>query len=155
MNSPRLASTLVSGLFASALAICMVASQPAIAQDNTIVAKADIPFAFQAGSQVMPAGTYIITSQSDHVLLLRGPNQKAEEFVMVETEYALHAPKDSVIVFDHRADQYFLRHIWTANNNTGLECPKGKAERRLEVASAKTPMPSDTVTLALNTAPRR
>lgn len=154
MKSLRFASTLISGLFASTLAIGMVAStQTAFAQDEVLVAKAQIPFAFQAGSKVMPAGTYSITSESDHLLLLRETTQNATEFVLVHDAYTTHPRSNSVIAFDRRGDKYFLRQIWIANNNTGMECPKVRAEKQLEVA--KTSVPSDTITLALNTSPQR
>ena len=154
MKSLRFASTLISGLVASTLAIGMVAStQTAFAQGDTLVAKAQIPFAFQAGSQVMPAGTYSITSESDHVLLLRESTQKAAEFVLVHAAYTNHTPAKSVITFDRRGDKYFLRQIWTEGHNNGMECPKVRAEKQLEIA--KTSVPSDTITLALNTSPQR
>ncbi|WP_263366528.1 hypothetical protein [Edaphobacter bradus] len=150
MKSPRLVSTLVSGLFASALAIGMVAStQTAFAQENVLQAK--IPFAFQAGSKVMPAGTYRITIQSNHLLILRESTQKTSDVVLFQDDYSLRTPQKSVIAFDRRGDKYFLRHIWTENNNNSIECPKPRAEKRLEVALARTSQ--GTVTMALNTAP--
>ena len=153
MTSLRSISQLVSGLFASALAIGMVAAaQPVLAQDIQLVAKAQIPFAFQAGSQVMPAGTYNISAH-DHVLLLRESHSKAQEFLMVESAYATHTPKTSTIVFDRRGDKYFLRNVWTANNDNGVECPKPRAEKEIELAQKDAPR--GTVTLALNTSPQR
>lgn len=154
MKSLRFASTLISGLFASTLAIGMVAStQTAFAQGDAIVAKAQIPFAFQAGSTVMPAGTYTVTSESDHLLLLRETTNNTSDFVLVHGAYTNHTPTKSVISFDRRGDKYFLRQIWIAGNNSGMECPKARAEKQLEVA--KTSVPSDTITLALNTTPQR
>jgi hypothetical protein len=154
MTSLRNIAHLVSGLFASALAIGMVASaQPALAQETQHVAQAKIPFAFQAGSQVMPAGTYNISMQHDHVLQLRESHSKAEEFLMVESAYTIHAPKQSTIVFDRRGDKYFLRQVWTANNDSGVECPKPRAEKEIELAEKDAAQ--STVTLALNTSPKR
>jgi hypothetical protein len=154
MTSLRNFAHLVSGLFASALAIGMVASaQPALAQNTQLVARANIPFAFQAGSKVMPAGTYDISKQHDHVLILRESHAKAAEFLMVQDTYATHTPKQSAIVFDRRGDKYFLRQVWTANNGSGVECPKPRAEKELEIAQKDAPQ--STVTLALNTSPKR
>ena len=154
MTSLRNIANLVSGLFASALAIGMVASaQPALAQDIQLIAKTRIPFAFQAGSQVMPAGTYDISMQGDHVLLVRESHSKASDFLMVESASAAHTPKTSTIVFDRLGDKYFLRSVWTANNGTGVECPKPRAEKELEIAQKDAPVA--TVTLALNTSPKR
>src|SRR5215471_16439291 len=117
MKSLRTISNLISGLFASALAIGMVASAPpAWAQETQLVARAEIPFAFQAGSKVMPAGSYDISMSHTHVLLLRESHSKASEFLMVEDASTRHAPKASTIVFDRLGDKYFLRSVWTANS---------------------------------------
>ena len=154
MKSPRFNSTLVSTLLASVLAIGMAAStQPALAQDEVLASHAKIPFAFQAGSKTMPAGTYVIKAMSDHVLLLRETNQNAAEFVMVHAAYTLKTPSQSTIVFDHRGNKYFLRRIWLADRNSGIETQKSREEKRLEVASADPA--ADTVTLALNAPPQR
>jgi len=154
MKSLRSISHFVSGLVASALAIGMVASaQPALAQDTQLVARAKIPFAFQAGSQVMPAGTYNISTADGHILMLRDLNSKAAEFLMVEDASTTHTPKKSAVVFDRVGDKYFLRQVWTANSNSGVECPKPRAEKELEIAQKDAPR--GTVTLALNTSPQR
>jgi hypothetical protein len=48
-------------------------------------------------------------------------------------------------LFTHYGDRYFLRGIWVAGNSNIL-CGISKAERRLQVADAKTPA---TVELAM------
>ena len=61
MKSLRISSIFGSSLLASALAIGMVGSTPsAVAQIGDAVVKANIPFDFQAGQLVMPAGEYQI-----------------------------------------------------------------------------------------------
>jgi hypothetical protein len=104
----------------------------------------------------MPAGTYTIT-ESDHILTLRENTQKESDFVLMHSSYTNHAPTKSLIAFDRRGDSYFLRNVWVANDNNGMECPKSRAEKQLErqLLVAKSNLPSDTVTLALNTPPQR
>ncbi len=149
MKSLRITSILGSSLLASALAIGMVASAPsAAAQSSTPVSKANIPFDFQAGLRVMPAGTYEITRASDHMLVLRETGQKATEFLMVHDAYTAHTPTGSSIVFDRRGDKYFLRQIWTAGNNDGLECPKTHTEQTVEAQNKQDASP---VVVAMNT----
>jgi hypothetical protein len=150
MKSLHISSILGSSLLASALAIGMVASAPMALAQNTPVAKADIPFDFQAGSRVMPAGTYEIT-HSDSLIELRETSQKAAEFVSVHAAYTLHTPTGSSLVFDRRGDKYFLRQIWLAGNNDGLECPKSRIEKNVEKMVAQTKQDESPIVVAMNT----
>lgn len=147
MKSLRITSFLGSSLLASALAIGMVASAPSAAA-QTPVSKANIPFDFQAGLRVMPAGTYEISRASDHMLMLRETGQKATEFLLVHDTYTIHTPTGSSIVFDRRGDKYFLRQIWSAGNPSGLECPKSHTEQTVEAQNKQDASP---VVVAMNT----
>jgi hypothetical protein len=149
MKSLRVSSIFGSGLLASALAIGMVASAPmALAQHGDSATKADIPFDFQAGQKVMPAGTYEISKAGDHMLLLRAKGQQAAEFLTVHDAYALTAPTGSSLVFDRRGNSYFLRQIWTAGEHNGLECRKPRVERKIEAEYKQAESP---VVVAMNT----
>ena len=150
MKSLRISSILGSSLLASALAIGMVASAPTALAQNTPVAKAEIPFDFLAGQKVMPAGTYQIT-RSDNMLELREAGQKATEFLIVHSAYTTHTPTGSSLVFDRRGDKYFLRQIWTAGHNDGLECPKTRIEKDVEKVVAQNKQDASPVVVALNT----
>ncbi|HEY6373900.1 MAG TPA: hypothetical protein VIX90_00110 [Edaphobacter sp.] len=149
MKSLRISSIFGSSLLASALAIGMVASTPsAVAQTGDTVVKANIPFDFQAGQLVMPAGEYQISKSSEHMLLLRATDQKATEFLIVHEAYASTPPTGSSLVFDRYGNKYFLRQIWTAGNHDGLECTKGRIEKRVEAENKQDASP---VIVALNT----
>ena len=148
MKSLRVSSMFRSGLLASALAMGMVASAPmALAQSGDYIAKADIPFDFQAGQLVMPAGTYEITKAADHTLILRAIGQKASEFLMVYDTSRNRPPAQSSLVFDRHGDDYFLRQIWTAGRSDGLECPKTHLERKVEAMNKQAATP---VVVAMN-----
>ncbi len=152
MKSLRFTSILTSSLLASALAIGTLASAPsAAAQSTTLIARATIPFAFQTGSKVMPAGTYDISTVAGSMLLLRGQN--ASEFVLVQGEYASHAATRSSLIFDHYGDKYFLRQVWTAGKNESLECPKSHAEKQVQEALNK--QAASSVAVAMNTTSHR
>ncbi len=152
MKSTRLTSILGSNLIACALTIGSLAStQFASAQSPTPLAEANIPFAFQTGSQTLPAGTYRINRQSNHLILLRGPGQ-ASGFVQTYDTTKNHPADHGTIVFDRVGDKYFLRQIWTAGSADGIECPKSRAEKESLLAST-TQAPSSTV-LALNVVPK-
>lgn len=148
MKSLRISSIFGSSLLASALAIGMVGSTPsAVAQIGDAVVKANIPFDFQAGQLVMPAGEYQISKSSEHMLLLRATGKNANEFLLVHEAYASNAPTGSSIVFDRYGNKYFLRQIWTAGNHDGLECQKGRIEKRVEAENRD----ASPVIVALNT----
>ena len=128
MKNTRLSSILSSTLLASALAIGSLAStQFASAQSSEIVAKANIPFAFQTSRQLLPPGEYLIIQESNHLLRLQGTSKGG--FVVTHDATKSHAPTHGSIVFDRYGDKYYLRQVWTAGNTVGAECPKSRAEK--------------------------
>jgi hypothetical protein len=151
MKNTRLTSILSSSLVACALTIGTLAStQPASAQ-STALAEVNIPFAFQTGTQTLPAGLYRIDSESSHLILLRGPGQAAG-FVEMHAAIKNRVPDHGYIVFDRYGSKYFLRQIWTAGNTDGLECSKSRAEK--ETLQASNNQSPSTVELALNSVPQ-
>ena len=149
MKSLRISSILGSSLLATALAIGMVATAQSALAQNSPWLRQRFPLIL-AGQRVMPAGTYEIT-HSDNMLELRETGQKAAEFLIVHSAYTTHTPKGSSLVFDRRGDKYFLRQIWTAGNNDGLECPKTRIEQKAEQVVAQTKQDASPVVVALNT----
>ena len=147
-----LTSILSSSLVASALAIGSLAStQFASAQSPTAMAEVTIPFSFQTTLQTLPAGTYRIVAQSNHLIRLEGPGSVGG-FVYTYDAMKNHASDHGSVVFDRTGDKYYLRQIWTAGSRDGVECPKSKAEKASLQASI-TQAPS-TVELALNSVPK-
>jgi hypothetical protein len=150
MKNTRLNSILHSSLIACALTIGSFAStQSAAAQSSTDMAEVNIPFAFTATNHILPAGQYRVERESDHMILLRGPVHAAAFVSMYDTT-SVRAPKQGKLVFDHYGDKYYLRQIWTAGSNDGLECPKSRAEK--ESLQAKNKQAPETTELAFNTA---
>ena len=93
----------------------------AIALSTTFVyaeplAKASIPFAFNAGGKALPAGDYEFTSQElGKMVVVRNVSTGAATFAMVQTRLAagIHAtPKDAHVVFDKVGDAHTLSEIW-------------------------------------------
>jgi len=146
-------STLRSSLLACAFAVGFLAStSSAVAQGSSTTVKAVIPFAFQVGSQHMPAGTYDIDLLSPQQVLLRGPGHSSG-FVMVHSAEVLQARNTGTIVFDRYGNKYFLHQIWTAGSRTGRECVKSNAEKEI-LLSQNNPAPTR-VEIALNAGPQR
>ena len=145
-------SILSSSLVASALAIGSLAStQFASAQTPSTIAEVTIPFSFQTTLQTLPAGTYRIVAESNHLIRLEGPGSVGG-FVNTYDATKNQAPDHGSVVFDRTGDKYYLRQIWTAGSRDGQECPKSKAEKQSLQASVK--QAPSTVELALNTVPK-
>ncbi len=142
-------SILSSSFIACALAIGSLASTPSASAQSTI-AKVTIPFAFQTGSQTLPAGTYRVGRESN-VILLQGSG-KSSGFVMMHPASRAKAPDHGILSFDRSGDKYYLRQVWMAGNSNGLECPKSHAEKESIVATNKEVVTS--VELAFNTVPQ-
>jgi hypothetical protein len=152
MKNTRLTSILGSSLIACALIIGSLAStQSASAQISTHLAEANIPFAFQMGSQTLPAGMYRIDRESGHLVLLRGPG-RAAGFVETHDAIRFRAATHGTIVFDRYGDKYYLRQIWTAASTDGLECPKSRAEKKSQ--QAKNMQAPDLTEVAFNLVPQ-
>jgi hypothetical protein len=152
MKNTRLTSILGSSLIACALSIgSLVATQSASAQTSS-VAEVNIPFAFHTPTQTLPAGTYRV-DRTGMVLMLKSTDSKGG-FVLTHDVIKNQAPTHSYVVFKRYGDTYYMEQIWTAGENTGIECPKGRSEKESMLAKNTTTAPS-TVELALNAIPTR
>lgn len=137
MKNTQLTSILGSSLIACALAIGSLAStQSALAQSSARLAKVNIPFAFQAGTKAMPAGTYQIDRASRNLIVLHGPGQ-AVAYVVTSDATKPQAPDHGNLLFARYGDTYFLREIWTAGNPIGWEFPKSRLEKETLQAQHK------------------
>jgi hypothetical protein len=128
MKNTRLTSILNSSLIACALTIGSLALTP-FSSAQAPMAEVNIPFAFQTATRTLPAGIYLIHRQSAHVIRLEGPGF-ARGFEITHEIVKSHASNQVVIIFNRYGDKYFLRQIWTAGDNAGLECPKSRAENQ-------------------------
>lgn len=123
-------SFLASGLVSCALAIGVAATpSSAFAQDTGV--KANIPFAFQVGSTVLPAGTYIFTRQNEDIMLLRGPGSHSQALAMVLPEASNKTPKVGTITFNKYGDRYFLHKVSSSASSTAYECTTSKQEKAI------------------------
>lgn len=123
-------SFLASGLVSSALAIG-VAATPLSAFAQTSGVKANIPFAFQVGSRVLPAGTYTFTQDNQSVMQVNGSDSHNRILAMALPQSSLNAPKTSTITFTKYGDHYFLHKVSSSSSTTAWECPTARQEKEL------------------------
>lgn len=115
-------------------ATALLSTARAIAQDHEMMVK--VPFAFNTGSQHLPAGVYRLNIESEHLILLRGP--KGGGYVTGNPEISRTVSR-AKLVFRRYGDQYFLREVWSGGSNTGIECVKGKQEKEAQIAANSAP----------------
>ena len=94
----------------------------------------DVPFAFSAAGQKLPAGHYIVKKHTGMIRIF-GNNQS----LFVPTHPALRTrPESSKLIFHRYGDSYFLSELWVAGNTSGTELYPSKAERKLKARQAET-----------------
>lgn len=106
---------------------------------NTNLA-ANIPFDFSVGNKTLPAGEYIVTSvnpaSSVKVLQIRSKSGTAS--AMVRTDSVNGKLQDNArLVFYRHGDQYFFAQAWMAAEGIGMQAPRAKALKALELAGEK------------------
>jgi hypothetical protein len=152
MNFTALKSSVTSSVLACSLAL--VAFSPAsraAAQNSTLHLTANIPFDFRSGSEIMPAGRYDIQTVSNHVLLIRGADQRRAQFMSAYSAETLKPSDQGKLVFHRYGNRYFLYQIWSPGQSTGFQLPKSHSEKET-IRAENNPAPS-TSELALNREP--
>ena len=140
MQISKVRATLLAIIFAGA-----PLSPASHAQDLKTAVIVNVPFAFQNGSQQLPAGRYTISTDYQHIATIQGLARSG--FAMTGSDEDRQPAKTTEVVFDKYGDQYFLHEIWVAGDTSHTYFPTSKAERR-EISSNRT-APSTVVVAAL------
>ncbi len=138
LNSRR-GILLATGLALVALAV------PSFAE--TVNMRIEIPFAFVAGNEVLPAGTYEVGVDRSYTFAdFRSIDETRIHRVMLTTSRLERKPSESgvgTLQFQKYGDRLALRAVWNAWGTEGYVFQKSKAEREL----AKTVAPGAVETI--------
>lgn len=94
--------------------------------------KVTVPFEFNAGRAVLPAGEYWVERQPvSDTLVIRNVATAAGVFVRVLPTESHSQDTRARMVFRKYGDHYFLAEIWNAGSATGAAVPKSKREREM------------------------
>jgi hypothetical protein len=109
----------------------LLAASAVQAQDNGV--KADIPFDFVVGNQMLAAGEYTVVNQGpvNQAILIRSDEGKTAILSLTQPCSSLNPSAKTKLVFHTMAGRYFLYQIWTQGNSSGRQLPKSKAEVEL------------------------
>ncbi len=90
--------------------------------------RANVPFAFHVGNELMPAGQYQVSHiNSRDMLLIRSVEDK-QVIVMHSVPSGKYANDTAKLVFHRYGDTYFLRQVWIPNFSAN-ELFQSKAEK--------------------------
>ena len=113
---------LVTGLFA------LIAGLSASAQSLNLTA--NIPFAFQAGEKVMPAGSYEL-QPSGTVVLIRAVGGHQAAYILTNATHRNGDPIRGVLEFHGYGGSYFLAKIWSPGEADGRSLPMTPREKEV------------------------
>ncbi len=112
----------------------------------------NIPFEFNVGDKVLPAGQYNVQHilRDDAGLLIQKRDGIESAIVITTNIQTSERRSETELVFKKYGERYFLSQVWTSGMKDGRELFKYSAERALELELAKKATRAETVTIAAN-----
>ena len=104
-------------------------------------AQANVPFAFNVGDKVFPAGVYMIHSPASGIIELRSEDRAIGILSVALPDSNKPMNGEGVWVFNRYGDRYFLAEVLCPNASVSLHLPTTKLERmvRINEATLSTP----------------
>jgi hypothetical protein len=140
MKITRINTILRSALLAGVVATGLIAPTANAQMDTRYGLNVRIPFAFQAGSQQMPAGLYRISFNQNSLMIFHLYLQKSDSVdsgTYAHTNVLATASNGETfhnygrLVFRRYGDQYFLHEVWQADSTDGVTCITSPEEKAL------------------------
>ncbi len=126
-------------LLLAALLVAGIATL-AVAQDETKYAKCQIPFAFTAGNQEMPAGEYWIQNVESGVVEIGSADRHHVARLMTNDVMLPGAARESKLLFKRYGDKTYLSRILRQGDPVGSDVQQTRAELALARAAAAKPV---------------
>ena len=99
--------------------------------------KVDVPFDFQAGGALLPAGSYTVDLARLHGFVVMASREaKAAAVIPSWPKETVKTNSEAKLIFLRYGDNYFLSQVWPAGS-VGREIPKSKREKELAIAAAR------------------
>jgi hypothetical protein len=105
-----------------------LAFYPLLAQSQDL--SANIPFNFQMGQAVLPAGKYMV-HESNGLVVLREQTGKGAAMRLTLPTSRSNISSDPALEFTRYGDEYHLTNIWNGSSNTGRALIQSKREKEL------------------------
>jgi hypothetical protein len=115
---------------AATLFILMMAALTGLANAQSIMLKAQVPFDFVVNGKTIPAGQCLIQSLDNVRTVLSISNGNQHDWVLPIGDQSPKAGQETVLVFHRYGDRYFLAAIKRAGKS-GYQLPPTKLEVEL------------------------
>lgn len=128
------------GLSILALALALLTTA-AVAQNTGAILRADVPFAFVAGKQVIPAGQVVVreTGINNNTLWVGNDDAKSGTLLIPNRSESLRAAGQTMLVFHKYGNQYFLAGVEREGDQSGYAFPTSTTEKELRAQKASQP----------------
>ena len=116
-----------------------------------ISVRANVPFQFQAGKTVIPAGHYLFREQGPWIIMRTEDTDKVVATLMTisASERSPSTGSRAHLLFHRFGSAYFLTSVWNDLSGEGREVPPSSREKELtKLAQRRSGPTPDTVTLA-------
>lgn len=101
---------------------------------------ANIPFEFSAGDKTLPAGEYTVRcinpNSATKVLQIRSKTGSARVLVMTASVSG-KIKNTGLLIFHRYGNEYFFAQAWQPASSVGMQAPRSKAVKALELARGK------------------
>ena len=115
------------------------------AQSNGV--KANVPFDFTVGNQLLPSGTYTIKNESSQMIVIRNHDKPISVLSLVTAD-GTKSPNGGKLVFHNYGGQYFLSEILCDGADMNLAITPSKKEKRVRLEQATVNPSSNTFVAA-------
>jgi len=95
---------------------------------------ANIPFEFSVGNKTLPAGEYTVRclNPSSDLKVLQLRSRDGLVVAMVLTNSVIGKSQETArLIFNRYGDDYFFTQAWMPADNTGMQAPKSRSEKRI------------------------
>lgn len=127
---------------AATLLILIMAAWTGLANAQTIVSQAQVPFDFVVNGKTIPAGQCLIQSLDGLQTVLSISNGNRHDWVLPIADQSPNPGKNTALVFHRYGDRYFLVEIKRAGKS-GYQLRPPRLEEQLQAQN----IPEETLTL--------
>lgn len=95
---------------------------------------ASIPFEFSVGNKTMPAGEHTIRciNPASDLKVLQLRSSDGHVVAMVRTNSVIGKSQETArLIFNRYGDDYFFTQAWLPADNTGMQAPWSRSEKRI------------------------
>jgi hypothetical protein len=114
--------------FIGAQALGITTSSTRANAQSEALATANIPFSFQVGKTLLPAGNYTFTRHLPSVIKLQDSHGARNIFAMVCLDTKARPVQDGSIVFARYGNHYFLRQLDAPGSRSSFQCLQTRQE---------------------------